>query len=229
MGSSRLPGKTMKKILGRTILEILLENVSMSKYCSGNLVVATTTDKRDDCIEKTCSQKGVKVFRGSEEDVVSRFHSLIMEYSPRLVVRITADNPLTSFEIIDKYVELANQFGYDYIYDGTNKFPLGMSAEVFRGDSFLRFYDKYRDLAMEHVSPLFTKNPDSNNFFYDNDSDYSRIRLTIDTDADFELLTVLADKTGKTSFRVAEIIDLFQKNENLNRINSHIRQITDGK
>ena len=71
MGSTRLPGKTMMKILERPMLELLIERLKRSKLID-EIVIATTINPKDNLIAELTEKIGVKCFRGSEEDVLGR-------------------------------------------------------------------------------------------------------------------------------------------------------------
>ena len=98
--SSRLPQKVLLKLEGSSFLEHVINRVRKSQYIS-DLVVATTSRSNDDRIAALCEKINTKVFRGSEEDVLDRFYQVSLVYKPNHVVRITADCPLISPEIID--------------------------------------------------------------------------------------------------------------------------------
>jgi len=93
MGSTRLPGKVMLDLCGKTVLERVVERVKRIKNID-EIVVATTTKKDDDIIIEKALNCGVKVFRGSEEDVLSRYYLAAKKYDANVIVRITSDCPL---------------------------------------------------------------------------------------------------------------------------------------
>ena len=104
MGASRLPGKPLKKVLGRPLLSYLLERLKRCNQAN-RLVVATTEKKQDDPIAKLAKKEGVDCVRGSEEDVLSRYLLAARSFDADLIVRITADNPLMDPELIDRMLE----------------------------------------------------------------------------------------------------------------------------
>src|SRR5690554_5366006 len=104
MGSSRLPGKVMKELKGKTVLEHVIERVKQSKMIE-EIIIATTVHDRDDVIELEAVRCGVKAFRGSEDDVLSRYYYAAKENEIDVVVRITSDCPLIDPRILDEIVE----------------------------------------------------------------------------------------------------------------------------
>ena len=92
MGSTRLPGKVLKKIDGKPILLILLERVMLSKKID-KVVVATTKNKIDEEIVNFCKNYGFNYFRGSEQDVLNRYYNCAKQYNAKIIIRVTSDCP----------------------------------------------------------------------------------------------------------------------------------------
>src|SRR3989344_1103987 len=93
MGSSRMPGKILKEIAGKPVLWHLLENIKHSRELT-DIVVATTGKKEDDALEEFAREYGVNYFRGSEDNVLERFHEAAKAVGASdadIIVRITAD------------------------------------------------------------------------------------------------------------------------------------------
>ena len=134
MGSTRLPGKVLMGVNGRTLLAYQLDRISKSKKLN-KVVIATSTLEKDDVIEAFCKDYGVDCYRGSENDVMSRYYECAKKYNPDTVVRMTADCPLIDPEIIDKVVQKFKDNNVDYcantVPPETSKFPDGSDIEVF--------------------------------------------------------------------------------------------------
>ena len=73
MKSTRLPGKILKKINNKTLIEILIERLKKSKGLD-KIIIATSTDESNDILTDLISSLGVEVYRGSENDVLDRFY-----------------------------------------------------------------------------------------------------------------------------------------------------------
>lgn len=104
MGSSRLPGKTMKKILGKHMLELLIERLKRSKYIN-DIIVATSVAPMDSIIAELSEKIGVHCFRGSEKDVLGRVLNAAKSVNADIIVEITGDCPLIDPVVVDKVIE----------------------------------------------------------------------------------------------------------------------------
>ena len=103
MGSTRLPGKALMEICDKPLLWHIVRRVSYSKYIS-KIVIATSTNTKDDKIEKLANEYELNLFRGSEDDCLDRYYQTAKRYNADVVVRITADCPLICPEVIDKVI-----------------------------------------------------------------------------------------------------------------------------
>ncbi len=103
MGSLRLPNKVLKKIIGKPMIQLLLERLSQSKEVD-EIIVACPKDPKNDILQATVEQLGYRCTRGSENDVLSRFYHAAKESDADIVVRITADCPLIDPAIVDECV-----------------------------------------------------------------------------------------------------------------------------
>ncbi len=129
-GSNRLPGK---------ILETLHDDVSLLAYqCRhlreiegvDELVIATTTNPDDDAVVTLAEREGVRVFRGSEEDVLSRFLMVAKHTLARTIVRITSDSPFRDPAVIARCVAAHRAQDAEYTRPSAGHLPKGLRAEV---------------------------------------------------------------------------------------------------
>ncbi|MDR7856912.1 glycosyltransferase family protein [Tissierella sp.] len=230
MGSTRLPGKVMKKVGDKTILEHVISRVGQSKLVD-EIITATTTKVDDDAIVYETNRLGVKYYRGSEDDVLSRYYYAAKENKADIVVRITSDCPLIDPIIVDEIIELYKNNKYDLVTNAGSDltqrtYPRGLDTEVF---SFKQLEIAYNEAnkkhQREHVTPYIYEN--SNNiFYYKNDIDYSKYRWTLDTEEDFELISMVYEELykGQHDFYLKDIIELFERKPELFSINAHIEQ-----
>ena len=103
MGSTRLPGKILKTVNGKTLLEYQIERVRRAKLID-EIIIATTTKESDDPIVQLCQQLSISYYRGSEDDVLSRYYEAATNNNVDVVVRLTSDCPIIDPEIIDETI-----------------------------------------------------------------------------------------------------------------------------
>lgn len=229
MGSTRLSGKVMKEIAGKTVLEHVIERVRQSKAID-SVVIATTIHDRDDVIVDEAIRCKAKYFRGSEEDVLSRYYYASKENSLDVVIRITSDCPLIDPFIIDEIIEYYINNDYDIVSNAGPKtsdrtYPRGLDTEVFSFIALERAFHKASEsYQREHVTPYIYEN--NKVYYYKNKTDYSRFRWTLDTDDDLRLIREIYKDlyNGKHDFYMDEIIKLFESKPELYNINAHIVQ-----
>src|SRR5581483_4599731 len=134
MGSTRLPGKVLKPVMGKPLLSYLIERLRKIQHVQG-IVIATTTNDRDDPIVELCNHESVHVFRGSEEDVLSRYYGAAKAFDLEVVVRITSDCPVIDPRLVDQglFCFRSNYNELDYLSNSLERtFPRGMDFEVMR-------------------------------------------------------------------------------------------------
>lgn len=230
MGSTRLSGKVMKNIMGKTVLEHVIERVKQAKLID-EIIIATTTHGRDDVIETEALRCGVKVFRGSEDDVLSRYYYAAKENKTDVVVRITSDCPLIDWNIVDKVISKFMNNEYDIVTNAgldikQRTFPRGLDLEVFSFSVLSNaFYNAKEMYQREHVSPYIYETS-KNTHVFKNTINYSKYRWTLDTDEDWTLINQIYKRlyTGVHNFGLMEIIKVMMKEPELIEINKHIEQ-----
>lgn len=130
MGSSRLPGKVMKEVNGQPIIFWQIQRILQTKTIS-NLILATTTSLEDDSLVNLVSNMGVQVFRGSPNDVLSRFQQVLRQHPEESFVRITGDCPLFMPQVCDEVVTKYQEMDVDYVSNTLKPtYPNGCDVEV---------------------------------------------------------------------------------------------------
>lgn len=228
MGSTRLPGKVMRKIMGRTVLEHVIRRVRGSQLVD-EIVVATTESSSDNVIVEEAQRCGVLTFRGSEDDVLSRYYFSAKEVSAETVVRITSDCPLIDPFIMDQVVALFFRENADFASNTRKpRCPLGLDTEVFTFDSLEKAHFHAKEARQrEHVTPYIFGNPQVFKVVQlENSRDYSFYRWTLDTADDFKLIEKVYRHLYKEDriFYFPEILCLFEKHPELIKINAHVKQ-----
>jgi len=192
MGSSRLPGKVMESMAGKPALGHVLDRLEAVSSIWGS-IVATTVSEIDDPIELYCHERGVRCFRGDEEDVLDRYRACADSIVAETVIRITSDCPLIDPGIVDFVVDVyrCEEGGVDYVSNGLPPtFPDGLDVEVFSRDALERAWTEAKEPAeREHVTLHFWKNADAYRLLnVKNPDDLSSIRWTLDTPEDLVLI-----------------------------------------
>lgn len=230
MGSTRLPGKVLKKVLGKTLLEYQIERVKRAKTID-EIIIATTTKESDDPIVQLCQQLSIPYYRGSEADVLSRYYETATKFGVDVVVRLTSDCPIVDPNVIDKVVEhyLENKDRYDYVSNTLARtYPRGMDTEVMSYEVLKRAHEEAKELVYrEHVTAYIYHHPDQFRLCnVSNGEDESRHRWTVDTEEDFELIEKIISKIypEKTHFNMDDVLKLIDENPTWIDINSHIEQ-----
>ena len=144
MSSTRLPGKVLKTVIGKTLLEYQIERLRRVKSAD-RIVIATTDKQAEQPIVDLCDQLGISCFRGSETDVLARYYGAAAAHNADVVVRITSDCPLIDPAVVDRVIRFYQEHRSDYDY-ATNTlepeltYPRGMDTEIFSFQSLKEAY-----------------------------------------------------------------------------------------
>ena len=218
LGSTRLPGKVLKKILGKTVLEHIIERLSYAGKID-QLIIATSNLSENDQIADLAKQKGISCFRGDEDDVLNRFYQAALQYKGDIVVRITGDCPLVDPFVVDKIIDYHVSHGGDYTSNTIQRtFPRGIVAEVLTIDVLKRLSQMDLDPAYrEHVTQYILHNPEQfklNSFTQNEISFNTEWRWVLDTEEDFEFIQYVFSRLYNNDgslFRVEDIFNLITR------------------
>ncbi len=230
MGSTRLSGKVMKNLLGKTVLAHVIERVKQSKRID-DIVIATTVSENDAVIESEAIRCGVKCYRGSEDDVLSRYYFAAKENEADIIVRITSDCPLIDPLVTDKVIEYYKTHDFPYVSSGHPDpmlitFPRGLDTEVFSFQGLEAAFINVKELYQrEHVTPYFYEDGKRLHFLR-NEKNYSKYRWTLDTEADWQLITKIYGYLykGTHNFYMEDVVRLMDEHPELYDINKDIKQ-----
>jgi len=197
MGSTRLPGKVLRPIAGKPLLGHVVGRLARLRH-PAFVVVATSTSPQDDAISGWCEGEGVKCFRGDELDVLDRYLRCAEAFGLDPVVRLTADNPFTDIEELDRLIDLREREGLAYAHS-FGMMPLGVGAEVFTLAALKRSHaEGHLPHHREHVNEYMQEHPE---LFRSGILDVPAakhapdLRLTVDTEADWLRACKLADQS----------------------------------
>lgn len=228
MGSSRLPGKILKQVLGRPLLSYQIERINRAKHVTG-IIIATTTNASEMPIVKLCEHLSYPVFRGSEDDVLSRYYGAAKETGADVIVRLTSDCPVIDPDVIDDVIEYYLSHTYDYVSNSLERsYPRGMDTEVFSFKVLEEAYCKADlEFQREHVTPYIYQNP--NIYKLGNvllSADESNHRWTVDTPEDFELIKLMIEHLYPVTpdFSLKDMLELHKRYPAWREINAEIEQ-----
>lgn len=228
MTSTRLPGKVLKQVLNKPLLEYHLDRLQRSRLAD-DVIIATTINESDEPIVDLCKRLGVGIYRGSEHDVLARYFEAASEYKADTIVRVTSDCPLIDSKVVDEVIAAYVNNNVDYVSNTLERtYPRGMDTEVF---SFSALKSAYLEAGTvserEHVTPFIYRN--SERFCiknYSNKTDESKYRLTVDTLEDFTLISTVLESLypQKAEFTLADILKLLNDNPYMAMINARVEQ-----
>jgi glutamate-1-semialdehyde 2,1-aminomutase len=225
IGSSRLNGKVLKPLGESSVLEYLITRLSKSSTVD-EIIVATSTEEKDNEIYNLFKDTDLSVFRGSEDDVLSRYIGAAKETKADVIVRITGDCPFVDPDLVDDCVNKLINSNLDYVSNCNNlenPLPDGFDVEVFTMKSFLLLQKiSITSAYKEHVTFGYFK---TNLFLIDSinyDQDFSNFRLTLDYEEDFSVISKVADKMGANLWGWEEICKFLKDNKEISSLNSHI-------
>ena len=201
MGSSRLPGKVLRRVAGEPLLFWFLRRATTVRCCSGVCVATSVSGENDEIerfVERTFPE--VHVARGPEEDVLSRYWQAACETGAHAVVRVTSDDPFFDPLLVERCVAALRERGADAARTLKGEFPVGLDVEVFSRDALRTAFESATDaFEREHVGPYVfqTHSSDFRIAWVGNDgAEWPRCRLTVDYAEDFEFAERLFSEVG---------------------------------
>ncbi len=221
MGSTRLPGKVMRSLIGKPVLWHVVDRLRFCQKVEA-IVVATTTEVEDDVIEDWCCADWVRCFRGSQEDVLDRYYQAAKFFQASSILRITADCPALDPMVIDELISEYEIHGYDAC-GLVGGFPDGLDCEVMSFSSLERAW-KEADMASEreHVTPYIHGHPELFRVgMFERFFNLGHHRWTLDEEPDFRFLERVFHRLYRenTPFVTSDILTLLDREPELTKIN----------
>ncbi len=233
MGSTRLPGKVLIPLCGKTVLWHVVSRVRASVGVDEIIVVTTTTSK-DNVLLPEIEKCGAKVSRGSEDDVLARYYDAARKSRADIIVRVTADCPLYDPKVLEemlkKFFALKSEGkGADYLSNVQQRtFPRGLDTEIFSFDALEKAHmSAIKKHDREHVTPYIYNHPEKFSLSeYRNPVDLSNHRWTLDTQEDLQLIETIYKNLYNENkiFTTGEVLTFLEKNPDLVKINAHVEQ-----
>jgi spore coat polysaccharide biosynthesis protein SpsF len=227
-GSTRLPKKIFLPLVDKPLIWHIFDRITHSKTVN-ECLLATSTNPLDDALTNWARSEGIQIFRGSEEDVLSRIYYAAVFSNADIIVRVTADDPFKDPVLIDEVVARLQQ---DKLAFASNNnppsYPEGLDVEVFTFESLKKAYCESRDpFEREHVTQYFYRNPELfkqvNLPYFDN---LSHLRWTLDTTADYQMAQKVYYHLYKPGeiFLFKEILQLIHQHPDIALLNKDIKR-----
>lgn len=224
LGSTRFPGKVLRPLAGRPLIEVLLTRLSRAKQVD-EIVLATSSEFRDDPLAAHAQKLGFAVFRGSEDDVLDRYHGAAQWCDADVVVRITGDCPLVDPALVDSVLSAFKSSNVDYASNADPPtYPDGLDVEVFTFQALQSTWQRARRPSeREHVTVYMRESGQFRVLAVRNDVDLSGARLTVDEPPDLEVVAAVLEKfSPRLDFTWQEVMQLAQREPTLFTANRHL-------
>lgn len=225
MMATRLPGKVLLEVMGRPLLSYMLEAL---EHCLSikEIIIATTNNGQDDPIVSFAQNYDLKIYRGSEDDVLDRHYQAAKKYECEHIMRLTADCPLIQPHICDKVAQLYFSSGCDYALTGQT-FAEGIDCEIFSFEALGRAWKEARlKSEMEHVTLHFRNKPELfQTETLENETDDGKYRVTVDEPNDFQVVKEILEHLygkRKSYIRIEDIKCFLDSHPQVYALNSDI-------
>jgi len=210
MGSTRLPGKVLRSIVNKPMIELLLTRLSHSNELD-EIVVVASEEKQNDELQLAVESLGYQCTRGSEKDVLSRFYESAKILEADVIVRITGDCPLVDSGLVDECIKQYKVSQVDYfsnIHPAT--YPDGLDVEVMSFESVERAnYETNYEFDREHVTPYIRNSDSFSRSSLQYTEDLSNHRWSVDEPEDLAVVTnVFEHFSPNILFDWKEVLDL---------------------
>lgn len=230
MGSSRLPGKVLKKICGKTIIELIYERLKNVANVE-KIILVTGTQEKNELLVEEAKKINLDYFCGNDENLLDRFYKASEKLHPHNIIRVLADCPLVDFNVINKGLEIFESNNYDILSIARIRtYPHGFDFEIFTRKALEKLWEEKLDeigdvetFTTTFVNPVKDMFDDKKFVNYDlkNEENLSHLRFTVDYPEDFELVKKIYELlyNENKKFALNEILDLLRKKPELLDIN----------
>lgn len=214
LSSKRFPGKVMNKIRNKTIIKILIDRLSHAKGFSDIIFVIPDNKKNDKLYLYLKTIKKTKIYRGSENNVLSRYYCAAKKFKSDVIVRITSDCPLIDPYMLTRIINFYKKNKYDYISNvRPRSFPDGLDIEIFNFQTLKYAFDNSKTkLDKEHVTKFMIRSNRILKYNFKNKKNFSKLRWTIDFKEDLLFLrSFLENYSEKKYLSWKKLLTLYNK------------------
>ena len=221
--SKRFPNKILKKIKGKTLIEILILRLMMSRKID-QIIVAIPKNNKQLLLKQQLKKINVNFFEGNEYDVLDRYYQAAKKFKTDFILRITADCPLIDFKIIDKLITIAEKGNYDFVSNcHPPTFPDGLDASVISHKTLKQTWKSAKsEHDREHVVPYIERNKKFKKHNLEHSKNLANERWTVDEPEDFVVVENIFKQMKNFVFPWEKILDLKNKKPKLFEANKHI-------
>jgi spore coat polysaccharide biosynthesis protein SpsF len=226
MGSTRLPGKIMLP-LGKTV--VLDYSVSRCRMVDRleDVIVATSTLPADDAVADWCKSNGFTCFRGSQDDVLSRYYECAKQARPDYVIRVTSDCPFIDYDMINAIIDCMEREQKDIVVHDQEP-PRGLWSEIV-SFSALEYMHKngHEERHREHVTYYAYEFPEKftrHVYALPAELQHPDLRITLDTPDDYSMLQKAADHFKEITVPSGDVVRYLIENPDVAALNAHIKQ-----
>ena|SRR3989338_1102702 len=228
MTSTRLPGKVLLPVMGKPMLSYLISRLQMVPSID-EIVLATTTNVADESLVDFANMAGIRYYRGSEENVLSRVIAAAEMAQADVIVEITGDCPLIDPDIVEQTIRMFKAHHAVYVSnDGIPTYPMGMNVQVYTLAILKKSAQMTNDpLDQEHVTRHIRHHPEifpSVCLVAPPSLHWPELGLTLDELADYQLLKLIMEHFGNKNrlFSCFDIIRLLREKPHWVEINSAV-------
>lgn len=229
MASSRLPGKVMLPILGKSLLARMIERLKMISY-EAEVIIATSETPDDDIVINEAINIDVPYYRGSLNNLLDRHYQAAKLHNADVVLKIPSDCPLIDPRIVDHVLDyfFANQNNFDFVSNlHPATYPDGNDVEIMTMECVTKAWEQAsRELELEHTTPYIWENPQLfriGNVTWPAGLDYSMShRFTIDYAEDYYFIERVFRElyAENNQFSCDDILNLLNQNPEIYNINA---------
>ncbi len=229
-GSTRLPNKVLREIMGKEALLYMYDRVKLASSVS-KVMIITSKNPNDDRIERLCAENNIPCFRGDENDLLDRHYKAAIQEQADFVLKIPSDSPLTDFRLINKMVSywMEHQDDLDFVTNiSPGTFPDGLDIEGCAFSALEKAWkEAKKDYQREHTFPFVWENKDLfkiKNFVNPIESKgnmFMTHRWTLDYEEDFTFIeTIFKEFKDQLDFSMEDVLDLLKRKPEIEQINS---------
>lgn len=229
MGSTRLPGKHLLKVLGKPMLGYLVDRLKVVESLD-DIVIATTNSPKDDVMVEFAKEYEVEIYRGSENDVLGRVLEAAKVFKADIICEVTGDSPIIDPALVEQLIQTYLHNSVLYVNNVNQGLPDGMGAQIFSTEALAKSEGMTNDpLDREHVTLHIKRNTNLFPAIYIGTMPSMTslgLAVTLDEKEDYELIKKIIEYFGKEKplFGCIDVVELLTSNPNWLSINKLIQR-----